>query len=87
MTRTSPRTPFPFLVPESRQRPGDDPIFSLNAEAMRGKLHAFLQARVPTGGPGTVHDVARLVAMLFTEDIPYLTGETIYLDGGQGMAH
>ncbi|MDH5577110.1 MAG: SDR family oxidoreductase [Betaproteobacteria bacterium] len=59
----------------------------LNAEAMRGKLHAFLQARVPTGGPGTVHDVARLVAMLFTEDIPYLTGETIYLDGGQGMAH
>jgi len=34
-----------------------------------------------------VQDVARLVAMLFAEDIPYLTGETIYLDGGQGMAH
>lgn len=59
----------------------------LNAEAMQGKLRAFLEARVPTGGPGSVHDVARLVAMLFAEDIPYLTGETIYLDGGQGMAH
>jgi hypothetical protein len=31
--------------------------------------------------------VARLVAAIFGEDIPFLTGETIYLDGGQGMAH
>jgi NAD(P)-dependent dehydrogenase (short-subunit alcohol dehydrogenase family) len=60
----------------------------LNAEAMRtGALRAFLEARVPTGGPGTVADVARLVAALFTEEIPFLTGGTIYLDGGQGMAH
>jgi len=53
----------------------------------KGPLRAFLEARVPTGGPGSVQDVARLVAMLFSEDIPYLTGETIYLDGGQGIAH
>jgi NAD(P)-dependent dehydrogenase (short-subunit alcohol dehydrogenase family) len=60
----------------------------LNAEAMKkGALRAFLEARVPTGGPGRVDDVARLVAALFSEDIPFLTGETIYLDGGQGMAH
>jgi NAD(P)-dependent dehydrogenase (short-subunit alcohol dehydrogenase family) len=59
----------------------------LNADAMQGKLKAFLEARVPTGGPGTARDVARLVAALFAEDIPFLTGETIYLDGGQGMAH
>ncbi len=59
----------------------------LNAEAMRGRLRAFLEARVPTGGPGSVEDVARLVAALFAEDIPYLTGETLYLDGGHGMAH
>jgi hypothetical protein len=31
--------------------------------------------------------VARLVASLLGEDNPFLTGETIYLDGGQGMAH
>lgn len=34
-----------------------------------------------------VLDVARLVAAVFAEDIPFLTGETIYLDGGQGIAH
>ena len=60
----------------------------LNAEAMKkGALRAFLEARVPTGGPGSVDDVARLVAALFSEDIPFLTGETIYLDGGQGISH
>ncbi len=59
----------------------------LNAEAMKGPLKAFLQARVPTGGPGAAADVARLVASLFVEDNPFFTGETIYLDGGQGMAH
>jgi len=60
----------------------------LNAEAMqKGALRTFLEARVPTGGPGRVADVARVVAALFSEDIPYLTGATIYLDGGQGMAH
>ena len=32
-------------------------------------------------------DVARLVGAVFTEDIPFLTGETIYVDGGQGIAH
>ncbi|MDH5538455.1 MAG: SDR family oxidoreductase [Rhizobacter sp.] len=59
----------------------------LNVAAMQGPLRAFLEARVPTGGPGSVRDVARLTAALFAEDLPFLTGETIYLDGGQGMAH
>jgi NAD(P)-dependent dehydrogenase (short-subunit alcohol dehydrogenase family) len=59
----------------------------LNAQAMKGPLRPFLESRVPTGGPGSTVDVARLVAALFVEDIPFLTGETIYLDGGQGMAH
>jgi len=59
----------------------------LNAAAMRGKLKAFLETRVPTGGPGSTQDVARTVAAVFAEDIPFLTGATIYLDGGQGMAH
>ncbi len=59
----------------------------LNAAAMRGKLKTFLETRVPTGGPGSTQDVARTVAAVFAEDIPFLTGATIYLDGGQGMAH
>lgn len=59
----------------------------LNAQAMKGPLRPFLESRVPTGGPGGTADVARLVAALFSEDLAFLTGETIYLDGGQGMAH
>jgi NAD(P)-dependent dehydrogenase (short-subunit alcohol dehydrogenase family) len=59
----------------------------LNAQAMKGPLRPFLESRVPTGGPGSTADVARLVAALLAEDIPFLTGETIYVDGGQGMAH
>ena len=60
----------------------------LNAEAMKkSALHDFLAARVPTGWPGTAAEVARLVAALFAEDLPFLTGETITIDGGQGMAH
>ena len=58
-----------------------------NAEKMRGPLRAFLEQRIPFGRPGSAQDVARLVASLFGEDIAFFTGETIYLDGGQGMAH
>lgn len=46
-----------------------------------------LRSRIPAGGPAQPTQVARLVAALLSEDIPFLTGETIYLDGGQGMHH
>lgn len=51
------------------------------------KTLAFLASRIPVGGPAKADEVARLIACLFDENIPFLTGETIYLDGGQGMAH
>lgn len=50
------------------------------------KIRAFLASRIPVGGPAGAQDVARLIGTLFAEDIGFLTGETIYLDGGQGMA-
>jgi len=59
----------------------------LNAEQMKGPLAEFLRQRVPVGGPGGADEVARLVATLFDEALPFLTGETIYIDGAQGMAH
>lgn len=60
----------------------------LNVEAMRGTaLREFLQSRIPGKRPGTADEVARLVASLFSEDIGFLTGETIYIDGGQSIAH
>jgi len=60
----------------------------LNRDALtKGPLRDFLATRIPGGRHGTASEVARLVAAIFSEDIPFLTGETIYLDGGQGMAH
>lgn len=51
------------------------------------KIRAWLGRRVPVGRPGQPDEVARLVGVLFAERIGFLTGETIYVDGGQGMNH
>jgi NAD(P)-dependent dehydrogenase (short-subunit alcohol dehydrogenase family) len=49
------------------------------------KVKTWLQRRVPLVRAGSTDDVARLVGSIFAENIAFLTGETIYLDGGQGM--
>ncbi len=49
------------------------------------RFEAYLRRSIPVGRAGTAEEVARLVAALFVEDIPFLTGETIYIDGGQGV--
>lgn len=59
----------------------------LNRDAFQGPLREFLAKRIPGGKHGTPGDIAKLVAAIFSEDIPFLTGETIYIDGGQGIAH
>jgi NAD(P)-dependent dehydrogenase (short-subunit alcohol dehydrogenase family) len=60
----------------------------MNREAMtQGALAEYLKKHIPSATTGTPGDVARLVAALFAEDIPFLSGETIYLDGAQGIAH
>lgn len=51
------------------------------------KVKAFLGKRIPVQRPGSVDEVARLIGALFSENIKFLTGETIYIDGGQGIAH
>jgi len=53
----------------------------------RDKVKAWLGRRVPMARAGQADEVARLVGAIFAENIGYLTGETIYLDGGQGMNH
>lgn len=63
-------------------------VTDLNREAMEaGPLRAYLERRIPAGRPGTVADVADLVAALYVHDLPFLSGETIYVDGAQGIAH
>ena len=52
-----------------------------------GPLADHLKKRIPGGKTGTTADVSRLVAAIFGEDLPFLTGETIYIDGGQAIAN
>ena len=51
------------------------------------KAMAWLKKRVPVGRGGETKEVARLIGALYSEDIPFLTGETIYIDGGHMLNH
>jgi NAD(P)-dependent dehydrogenase (short-subunit alcohol dehydrogenase family) len=63
-------------------------LTDLNAASMTaGPLRTYLEKRIPRGQPGTAAEVGALVAALFTSAGGFLTGETIYLDGAQGIAH
>jgi NAD(P)-dependent dehydrogenase (short-subunit alcohol dehydrogenase family) len=53
----------------------------------REQVKSWMKTRIPTGGAGSPEQVARLIAALMDESLPFLTGETIYLDGAQGMNH
>lgn len=54
---------------------------------VREGARQWTEENIPTGRVGQAQEVARLVAALVIENILFLTGETIYLDGGQGMSH
>jgi len=45
-----------------------------------------VRSRIFPGRPGRTDEVARLVAALFTERIAFLTGESIYIDGGHSIS-
>ena len=51
------------------------------------KFRAFITRAIPLGRPGEPEEVARFVAALIGEDIPFATGETYYLDGGQAISN
>lgn len=53
----------------------------------RESVRKWMEKRVPVKRPAQPAEIARLVGAIFAERIGYLTGETIYIDGGQGMNH
>jgi NAD(P)-dependent dehydrogenase (short-subunit alcohol dehydrogenase family) len=60
----------------------------LNAEFReKDSVKAWIKRRIPVARPGQPEEVARLIGSLFKSDLGFLTGETIYIDGGQGMNH
>jgi NAD(P)-dependent dehydrogenase (short-subunit alcohol dehydrogenase family) len=52
----------------------------------RESFQTYLRSRIPVGRASSPKEVAQLVGALFTEDLNFLTGETIYFDGGQSVA-
>ena len=55
--------------------------------ARKSRSGSWIGRRIPLKRPGKPEEVATLVGSLFKSDIGFLTGETIYIDGGQGMSH
>jgi NAD(P)-dependent dehydrogenase (short-subunit alcohol dehydrogenase family) len=59
----------------------------LNRDALQaGPLAEHLKKRIPRGRAGSANEVGRMVAALFTMGSPFMTGETLYIDGAQGIA-
>lgn len=52
-----------------------------------GPFRAYVEQRIPSREPGMPSDVADLVGVLFGQTGRFLTGETIYIDGAQGISH
>ena len=51
-----------------------------------GESGENVRSRTPVRRPGSVSEIARLIAALYVEDIVFLTEETIYVDGGRGIS-
>ncbi len=53
----------------------------------REATRKYIYSRIPVGHVGSCEDVGQLVGALFSENLPYLTGETICMDGGHSISH
>jgi NAD(P)-dependent dehydrogenase (short-subunit alcohol dehydrogenase family) len=47
---------------------------------------ARIEKRIPVRRIGQAEEVARMIGATLEDDVRFLTGETIYVDGGQGIA-
>jgi NAD(P)-dependent dehydrogenase (short-subunit alcohol dehydrogenase family) len=60
----------------------------LNADyRAKEEVQRWIKRRIPAARAGEPLEVARLIGTLFKTEFGFLTGETIYIDGGQGMFH
>jgi 3-oxoacyl-[acyl-carrier protein] reductase len=53
--------------------------------AISEKARTALLSMIPLGRPGSVQDVANLVAFLVSDSADYITGQVINIDGGMAM--
>ncbi len=50
-----------------------------------GEFEAYAVANTPLGRPGQPEDIAASVAFLASDDASWITGESLFVDGGAGM--
>lgn len=63
-------------------------LTDLNRDSLQqGPLKAYLDGRIPLRRAARAEEIGALVALLFHAGNSFMTGETIYVDGGQGIAH
>jgi len=53
----------------------------------RDRVRSWVGQRIPVGRVGQPQEIAQIVAALLSGSMTFLTGETIYVDGGQGIKH
>lgn len=46
-----------------------------------------IAARIPLGRLGQPEDYAALCALLISDDLPFMTGQTVFIDGGASLVH
>lgn len=51
------------------------------------RFRSFIGRAIPRGTPGESWEIAKFVAALVVEDIPFVNGETFYIDGGQAVSN
>jgi NAD(P)-dependent dehydrogenase (short-subunit alcohol dehydrogenase family) len=60
----------------------------MNRQALANeKIKSYIAKRIPRGQSGVPEDIACVVGALYDTDMPFLTGEIIHVDGGQGIVH
>lgn len=58
----------------------------LNREYLeQEKFQRYLRSRIPVQRAAQPDEIGQLVGAVLVENMPFLTGETIYVDGGQGV--
>ena len=56
--------------------------YSRNFKKRLPKLHKFILTRTPMKRWGTCNEVANLIIFMLSDESSYITGNTIYIDGG-----
>jgi NAD(P)-dependent dehydrogenase (short-subunit alcohol dehydrogenase family) len=63
-------------------------LTDLNREHMKDeRVRNFIEHAIPARQVGSPEEIARFVAAIYGEDIPFMTGETYYIDGAQAIAN